>query len=153
MNWARGFFRAWTVFTVLWVGGFAISVMTDKYISDTVVYFSNGKIMKASYYSEEARELTKLESSGLFLSGKFSENPEYTYYVKNDGVSAEYAARNAGVDKFIDDDAQLIRDERFARNLNEFLTLGLGIPALVLIAGTAVGWIFRGFSRKPSPNL
>jgi hypothetical protein len=151
MNWSKGFFRVWVVFSVLWICGFAIDAYQSKpYFQDAYVYeHPVGTIKKVSTYGAEADALNELKERGILTKFIIKEFPELTVFdaqklmttdkQKNESIGDLLALIKKGRDAEI----SAYRSKSFWY----FIQFGLGTPLILLMLGGAVAWALKGFKR------
>ena len=144
INWQKGFFRLWAVFTVLWMLGMGVVVWSDAPRVMTwrtygltpegtlsVVDDANSFIQDA--YSNGSLEKRELDSGAkAVVQGKWTE--------------ARKLAQTAKVDRLVMADLSRRRTAYYRKTPMTF-ALAATVPIGLLCMGFLVGWIISGFRR------
>jgi hypothetical protein len=127
VNWGRGLFRLWVIFSALWIAiCAAIVVIEARLLDPTKTYEIEGR-SKERYDVVAPASATELEAVAFAEKNRRTDctegktGPWCSYPVKL------YMPHNP-IDWF-------------------FVYLGLGLPVMVLILGVGLSWAFSGFRR------
>ena len=141
MNWSRGFFRAWAIFTALWLLG-CIGVTYGDWpaASRKNVIFSKENTIREIEY-EDIDKIAEAEKRGLLLKRATLDGNTFYWQPANTNISDD--DRASVVQEFASS-ALRARIAVHLRNMSLCAVLG---PLIVLALGAAVGWILSGFRR------
>jgi hypothetical protein len=142
VNWARGLFRVWVIFTFIWVLGFAFDAYQSKpfHPEQYVAMTSDGTIRMVPTYGGDADALNELVTRGLRSRFEAEGFPELTFF----------AANSAALPVLVEH-TRKIRAGKLAEFRTEkmwnFLYFALGLPLALLLFGSAIGWALGGFKK------
>lgn len=138
INWKRGLFRLWLVFSILWLmGGGWLSLSAIKNSQDTSTAFSN---FEAGVEKVESGKILPLDFLG-------PSHPPTPVTIKDaTGKEREYFLKYTDEEEY----GRLLWKRRTAKMSSVYAVVGtLAPPLLLLILGSAFFWILSGFRGKP----
>ncbi len=127
MNWRKGFFRAWVVFTVLWV----MAVSAGAYV------YGGWKT-----YHDASRELAKVNK---FESASKAEKAEMR--IKDPWIGVTYRAIfDCGSETLTQ--CVISSRKRMWAGLKISGAIAVAVPAALLALGATLAWVFKGFRQS-----
>ena len=163
MNWARGFFRLWLVFTVIWVGAVAILLRPDKAalvmfgVTGIGVPFADNRAIINVYAGSDltSEKLHKALLDLLHKDPDFAAEWALEAEVRAHGSAEGYRgitadeASEAHIAAFIET-ATEARSKALSEGRHTFSSFAFfgGLPPLMaLLLAAALAWALRGFRR------
>lgn len=153
MNWQRGFLRALVVLSVLWILGYVALVRPDQLVPTLALSSENRPATQAASDSLARHKGIDLPPKGVYLLD------ELTRIQRNVRKMRDRNAPEAEINAFLQLEgltqiefrhyeaehlrAQLIDEAH--RRIWRHLGLLLGVPLALLVLGTSMVWVRRGF--------
>jgi hypothetical protein len=144
MNWSKGFFRVWVVFSVLWMAGFLFAAyLSSPYFPELyVARTTTGLVNAVSEYSPDGKVLIEMETQGQLKSFKLDQFPELTFFAAPNPKEQTVSK----LSNFAKEQQQQIISKHNSDWFDTLITAALFALGLLVI-GSALAWALRGFKR------